>query len=203
MDKILITGFDPFGGESVNPAWEVVKRLNGVTIEGCYIEGRELPTVFGKSKDILMQAIEESKPDAVICVGQAGGRADITLERIAVNLCDARQPDNEGNQPVDQPVVSDGPAAYWTTLPVKKMVQGLRDRGIPASISYTAGAFVCNQTFYELMHYISLSEKKMPGGFIHIPYLPEQAAMHPGSPSMALDHIVKGLEQAISILVSE
>lgn len=203
MNKLLLTGFEPFGGEQMNPAVLVMDRLKGQTIGPYIVEGLELPTVFGKSIDRLMEAVKVAEPDVVICLGQAGGRPDISFERIAINVNDARIADNEGNQPEDTPVVVDGPAAYWSTLPIKAMVAKLRSSGIPASVSDSAGTFVCNQIFYGLMHYIAVSGKKMRGGFVHIPYLPEQALQHRGAPSMSLELMIAGLEQSIEALDME
>lgn len=200
MKKILLTGFEPFGGERINPAVEAMNRLKGRTLGQHVIVGLELPTVFGKSTDTLIAAMEEMGPDIVIGLGQAGGRAEITFERIAINMDDAAIPDNDGNQPLDWPIVAEGPTAYWSTLPVKAMTDQLRARGIPASVSNTAGTFVCNHLFYGLMHHIAVSGRPIRGGFIHVPYLPEQAVRHPGAPSMALDQIVLGLELAIGVL---
>ncbi|ALA71812.1 pyrrolidone-carboxylate peptidase [Geobacillus stearothermophilus 10] len=201
MKKVLVTGFAPFGGEVVNPSLEAIKCLSEFKSEMYAIEIRELPTVFGKALDELYAAIEQVAPALVICIGQAGGRSDISVERVAINVNDARIPDNEGNQPIDAPVVPNGPVGYWSTLPVKAIVHELRRHGIPASVSYTAGTFVCNHVFYGLMHYIAQVKMPIRAGFIHIPYLPEQAARHPGQPSMALETIVKGLRIAIDVTV--
>jgi pyroglutamyl-peptidase len=201
MKNVLVTGFDPFGGESVNPALEAVKCLAHLKTETYAVEVREMPTVFGKALDCLYAAIEQVKPDLVICVGQAGGRPQMTVERVAINVNDARIPDNEGNQPIDTPVVPGGPVGYWSTLPIKAIVQELNRQGVPAAVSHTAGTFVCNHVFYGLMHYIAESKAAIRGGFIHIPYLPEQAARQPGQPSMALETIVKGLRIAIDVAV--
>ncbi|REE94323.1 pyroglutamyl-peptidase I [Paenibacillus taihuensis] len=197
MKKVLLTGFDPFGGEAVNPSWEAVSQLHQRKLDGIEVEAIELPTVFGKSFQLLQQAVLEFKPDVIICVGQAGGRSDIALERVAVNLDDARIPDNEGNQPTDKPITFDGPAAYWSTLPVKAVAAAMREEGIPASVSYSAGTFVCNHLFYNLQHMIASSSHEMKGGFIHIPYLPAQVAERPGVPSMSLDVMAKAIEIAI------
>ncbi|MFD0959670.1 pyroglutamyl-peptidase I [Paenibacillus chungangensis] len=193
MKTILVTGFDPFGGDTVNPAWEAVRTLAEHKHADYRIVARLLPTVFDKSIRLLKQYMEEIDPDVILCVGQAGGRATFSVERIAVNVNDARIPDNEGKQPIDTPVVEDGPTGYWTTLPIKAIISRLKEKGIPASISHTAGTFVCNHVFYGLMHEIAVAKPGVKGGFIHIPYLPEQAAQHPGQPSMALDTIVNGL----------
>lgn len=200
MKKLLLTGFEPFGGEPINPAVEAMRRLQGRVIGSFEIVGLELPTVFGQSTERLLAAVQQHEPEVVIALGQAGGREGISFERVAVNLNDANIADNAGNQPVDEPVVPEGPAAYWTTLPVKRMVDRLRDEGIPASISLSAGTFVCNHLFYGLMHHLAVTGKPIRGGFIHVPYLPEQADRHSGAPSMTLDQLVTGLERAIEVL---
>lgn len=153
--KVLITGFDPFDKETVNPSWEAAKRLNGFETDEAIITAEHIPTVFRSALDTLRQAIQTHQPDIVICVGQAGGRMQITPERVAINLADARIPDNEGHQPIDEEISPDGPAAYWTGLPVKRMTAKMKEHGIPAAVSYTAGTFVCNYLFYGLMDHIS------------------------------------------------
>ncbi|MFF2527864.1 pyroglutamyl-peptidase I [Brevibacillus sp. NPDC058079] len=202
MKTILVTGFDPFGGESVNPAWESVKELGKIESAHYQVELRQIPTVFDKSIEQLYAAIEETKPDIVICIGQAGGRVDIAVERVAINVNDARIPDNEGNQPIDTPIRENGPVAYWSTLPIKAIVHELRTQGVPASVSQTAGTYVCNHLFYGLMHYLAENHASTRGGFIHIPYLPEQAAKQAEQPSMALETIVKGLQIAIEATIA-
>jgi pyroglutamyl-peptidase len=202
MKKILVTGFNPFGGEPVNPALEAVKLLDGKVITGYEVITKEIPTVFGKAIASLKEAIEEVHPDMVICVGQAGGRSTITPERVAINMDDARIPDNEKNQPIDAEIVPGGPAAYFTKLPVKAMVQKMNENGIPASVSNTAGTFVCNHIFYGLMNYLESSARDIRGGFIHIPFIPEQIVRNPGHPSMSLEMIVRGLELSIEAAVS-
>lgn len=197
MNKVLVTGFDPFGGEPVNPALEAVKRLNGKEISGSLVVTREIPTVFGKAISCLQEAIENIQPALVICVGQAGGRSVITPERVAINVNDARIPDNSGNQPIDREVVPGGPVGYWSTLPVKAIVKKMADNGIPSAVSNTAGTFVCNHIFYGLMHHLDSVGNSIRGGFIHIPFIPEQIVRNPGHPSMSLELIVKGLELAI------
>lgn len=201
MKKVLLTGFDPFGGESVNPALEAVKRLEGHTIAGHVVEIQEVPTVFDKCIEQMNDVIERANPNIVMAVGQAGGRAHLSIERVAININDARIPDNDGYQPIDTPIAADGPAAYWSTLPIKAIVKELRVKGIPASVSQTAGTFVCNHIFYGLMHHLASTGTAIRGGFIHIPFLPEQAADHPGEPSMALDTIVEGLRTAIQATI--
>lgn len=198
MQKVLITGFEPFGGERLNPSWEVVKQLNDMELVGTRIVARQLPCVFGAALEALNAAIEEVQPLMVLAVGQAGGRTDITIERVAINVDDARIPDNQGQQPVDEPIVAGGPAAYFSTLPIKAMVSSMREAGIPASVSQTAGTYVCNHVMYGLLHRLS-GQREVKGGFIHIPYLPEQAAAHPGAPSMAASTVLFALELAVSI----
>ncbi|OYD06806.1 pyroglutamyl-peptidase I [Paludifilum halophilum] len=203
MEKtVLVTGFDPFGGDEVNPSLEAVKRLEGVVVDGVRVTSLGIPTVFGHSRRVLTEGIEEIRPHIVIGVGQAGGRARMTPERIAINVDDARIPDNIGRQPVDEPVEVDGPAAYWSTLPVKRMVQRMREAGVPAAVSHSAGTFVCNHLFYGLMHDLSRAGSNIRGGFIHIPYLPEQT-VHREAPSMSLEMIVDGLKAAIAAVAEE
>ena len=197
MKTVLITGFEPFGGESVNPSWEVVSSLDNAIIGGCRVIARQLPCVFGESLAVLNAAIDALSPSLVLAVGQAGGRADVTVERVAINVDDARIADNQGQQPVDVPVVADGPAAWFSTLPIKAMVMAMRNAGIPASVSQTAGTFVCNHVMYGLLHKLR-DAPAVKGGFIHIPYLPQQAAQHPGAPSMAADTVRRALEVAIA-----
>ena len=197
MKTVLITGFEPFGGESVNPSWEVVSGLDNVIIGGCRVVARQLPCVFGESLAVLNGAIDALSPSLVLAVGQAGGRTDITVERVAINVDDARIADNQGQQPVDVPVVADGPAAWFSTLPIKAMVMAMRNAGIPASVSQTAGTFVCNHVMYGLLHK-RRDAPAVKGGFIHIPYLPQQAAQHPGAPSMAAETVRRALEVAIA-----
>jgi pyroglutamyl-peptidase len=203
MKRILITGFDPFGGEPVNPALEAVKLLNKKVITGYEVITREIPTVFGKAIDCLIESINEMNPDIVICVGQAGGRSTITPERVAINVDDAKITDNENQQPIDAEIVSGGPAAYFSKLPIKAMVKKMNENGIPAAVSNTAGTFVCNHIFYGLMHYLEASGKDIRGGFIHIPFLPEQIIRNPGHPSMSLELIVKGLELSMEAIISD
>jgi pyroglutamyl-peptidase len=197
--KLLLSAFDPFGGDSVNPALEAVKRVSAV-IGGTEIVKLEAPTVFRKSIDRLVAAIEKEKPDAVLCVGQAGGRFDVTPERVAINVDDARIPDNEGNQPVG-PIYEDGDAAYFATLPIKAMVKKIRDAGLPASVSNTAGTFVCNHIMYGLLYHLAKSYPGIKGGFIHVPFIPEQVVNRPApAPYMALADITKALAEAIKAI---
>lgn len=190
--KVLITGFDPFGGERINPALEAVMALPNA-IEDIEIIKIEIPTVFGKSVETIKAAVEKHQPDIVISVGQAGGRFGVTPERIAINVDDARIKDNEGNQPVDAEVVDGAPAAYFTNLPIKAMTKAMVDAGIPASVSNTAGTFVCNHVMYGVMHMIHTAYPNMRGGFIHVPYIPAQVTSKPNMPSMSQADITKGL----------
>lgn len=200
---ILLTGFEPFNKESINPSWEAVSALQGWHEGDFVVETRELPCVFGLANKVMHQAVEELQPSIVIAVGQAGGRVDLSVERVAINLDDAPIPDNMKRQPVDQRIAGNGPAAYFSTLPIKAIVHSLREVGLPASVSHTAGTFVCNHVFYGLMHQAAEWGTTMRAGFIHIPYLPQQAAAHPGAPSMSLDCVVEGLRIAIRSSVAE
>jgi pyroglutamyl-peptidase len=196
--KALVTGFEPFGGEPVNPAIEAVQRLPA-RLDTVEIRTAVLPAVFGRTIDALEDAIIASDPDIVLCVGQAGGRAALSLERVAINVDDARIPDNAGQQPIDRPVVPGGPAAYFATLPIKAAAAALREAGLPAIVSNTAGTFVCNHVFYGLMHLAASRRLRLRGGFLHVPYLPSQAARLPGAPSMAVDNIARGIEIVLSV----
>lgn len=195
MKKLLITGFDPFGGETVNPSWEAVKRLPD-TIGGYELIKLQLPTVFGRAAETLLEKAAACGPEAIISVGQAGGRKGITPEVVGINLREAGIPDNQGNQPVNVPVVPGGPAAYFATLPVRDMVAAMKEAGLPCGLSYSAGAFVCNDVLYTVLnHYQGTA---VQAGFIHVPFLPEQAAE--GVPSLPLEEIVRGLEAAIKAM---
>lgn len=191
---VLVTGFDPFGGSHVNPSWQAVHAMDGRVIDGRRVLGAELPTVFGTSLRRLAELMEQHRPELVVCTGQAAGRAALSLERVAINVDDARIRDNAGAKPIDVPVVAGGPAAYFTTLPIKAMLQALLEAGINAEVSQTAGTFVCNHVFYGLMHTLAQPQwQGSRGGLVHVPWLPEQ-----GQPSMRLDEIVAGLELAIA-----
>lgn len=198
--KILITGFDPFGGESINPALEAVKLLPN-EIAGAKIIKVEIPTVFEKSLEKLEEYIAEYTPDITICVGQAGGRFTVNPERIAINMDDARIKDNEGNQPIDIKIKEDGAPAYFSNLPIKAMVKNMSDNGIPAAVSNTAGTFVCNHIMYGLLYLIDKKYPNMKGGFIHVPYIPNQVITKPNMPSMSILDISKALELSIEAAV--
>lgn len=198
MQTILLTGFEPFGGEHTNPSWQAVQKLDGYQLDDeVRIVSRQLCCVFDKSQQQLKAAIAELNPVLVLAVGQAGGRTDLCFEKVAINFIDARIADNAGQQPIDQSVVSDGPAAYFTTLPVKAMVNRLRQMGIPASVSYTAGTFVCNTIFYALMHQLK-NTPKVRAGFLHIPYAPEQA-IGKAVASMPVEMVVQALKLSLPV----
>jgi pyroglutamyl-peptidase len=203
MKTVLLTGFDPFDGAAINPSWEAVRRLDGWLGDGFNVEVRELPCVFGDAAEALRGFVDELRPDLVIAVGQAGGRPEISIERIAINVDDARIPDNAGRQPVDVPIVAEGPAAYFTTLPIKAMAAAIRAQGIKAGVSQTAGTFVCNHVFYALMHHLRERGQAVKAGFIHVPFLPEQAAAWPTpTPDMALEDIVTALRVAVEVALA-
>ena len=195
MKKLLITGFDPFGGETVNPSWEAVKLLPDC-IGDYRVTKMEIPTVFGTAAKKVIDTAEDLHPDAILCVGQAGGRRAVTPEVIAINLQEAGIPDNAGNQPVNVSVVPGGPAAYFATVPVREMVIAIQSADLPAALSYSAGAFVCNDVLYRLLHRFDGSDTRV--GFIHVPFLPQQAMS--GQPSMPQEQIIQALTLAISVL---
>ena len=199
---ILVTGFEPFGGQSLNPSWEVAHALHGWTLEGAQITSVQLPCVFAQALPALQQALAQHHPDIVLALGQAEGRCDFSVERVAINVMDARVADNAGAQPIDVPVIAGGPAAYFSTLPIKSLVAGLKAAGFPASVSQTAGTFVCNQVFYALQH--TLAGRGVHSGFMHLPLLPEQAAQWPGPtlPSWPVSVQVAGVQQALALLVA-
>lgn len=188
---VLLTGFEPFGGDTVNPSWEAVRALDGRDIQGHRVVARRLPTAFSSAPSALRAALRETAPAAAIAVGLAGGREGISLERVAINLIDARIPDNAGAQPVDVPIVRGGGNALFTRLPVKAALAALHGAGIPAHLSYTAGTYVCNEVFYALIH--ALRRRQTPAGFVHVPWLPEQASRH-GQPGMTLADTRRALE---------
>ena len=200
--RILLTGFTPFGNETVNPSWEAVRALDGKHIGGHLVVARLLPTVFADSQRELALAVDEVDPAILLGVGQAGGRSRISLERVAINVQDARIADNAGAQPIDEAIVSDGPAAYFSTLPIKAMLKALLAEGLPAEVSNTAGTFVCNHVAYLMLHLAG----KLAGrraGFIHIPYLPSQAARFPNTPSMSQEDVVRALSIALRVAATQ
>ncbi len=197
--KILVTAFDPFGGDSINPAQEAVRMLHD-TISGAEIVKLDVPVVFGKSVAVVYEAMKKEKPDVTLCIGQAGGRFCITPERVAINIDDGRIPDNEGNQPVDQPIFEDGDAAYFASIPIKAMVDKIKSVGIPAAVSNTAGTYVCNHLMYGILYHIAKEFPGMKGGFVHVPFLHEQVLERRDVPSFSKEDIVKGLEAAIAAI---
>ena len=200
--KILVTGFDPFGGEKVNPAYEAVKLLPD-TIAGAQIIKIEIPTVFARSGPTVEAAIKEHNPDVVINVGQAGGRSCVTIERVAINLAEARIPDNDGESPMNQPLQADGEPAYFATIPVNAIVENVRSHGLPCFMSYTAGTYVCNCVMYNVLYMAAKRYSNIRAGFIHVPYACEQVVGKPnGTPSMSLENIAKSLEYAIEAVVN-
>lgn len=196
MKKVLITGFDPFDKEPINPAYEAVKGLTD-EINGAKIIKVEIPTVSYKAINKTIELIESEKPDIVINVGQAGGRFGITPEKVAINLNDFRIKDNEGNQPLDCPIVDGAAPAYFTSLPVKAMVESIKAAGIPSVLSYTAGTFVCNQVMYGVAEYIDRNNLDIKSGFVHIPFMTEQVLEKKNQPSLSLAQLTLGLEALI------
>lgn len=198
--KILVTGFDPFDKDEINPSYEAVKLLED-KINDAEIIKVEIPTVFSKSINFLEKKIIETQPDVVLCIGQAGGRFDISVERVAINIDDARIEDNEGNQPIDEKIYKDGENAYFSSLPIKAMVKNMKDNHIAANISNTAGTFVCNHIMYGLLYLIDKKYPNIKGGFIHVPFLPDQVLSKKNTPSMHLNTIKNGLTYAIKAII--
>lgn len=199
--KVMITGFDPFGGEKINPAYEAVKLLPA-KIAGAEIVKVEIPTMFQKGPAAVEAAFLQHKPDMVLCIGQAGGRAVINIEKVAINLMEASIPDNDGKQPNNQPIEAEGPTAYFSTLPVKAMMKHVRENGIPAIISYTAGTYVCNNVMYSLLHLLATKHPEVKGGFIHVPYdIKQTITMAATMPAMPIATIAEGLRFAIEAAV--
>lgn len=198
--KILITGFDPFGGEPVNPALEAVKLMKD-EIAGAKIIKLEIPTVFRKSVEKIHEMMKAEQPDVVLSIGQAGGRFGVTPERVAINVDDARIKDNEGNQPVDTPIFTDGEAAYFSNLPVKAIVEAIKNKGLPSTLSNSAGTFVCNHVMYGVLYYIHKEFPNVRGGFIHVPFITDQVVTKPNVASMALADITEALEAAVEAIV--
>lgn len=200
MMKILVTGFDPFGGDTINPALEAVNLLP-YEIQGHTIEKLEIPTVFNKSKVTIENKLKATHFDIVLAIGQAGGRFELTPERIGINIDDARIPDNEGNQPIDEMIQSSGDAAYFSNLPVKRMTEAIKTAGVPARLSNTAGTFVCNHILYQLGFLQATQFPNIKFGFIHVPFIPEQVTDKPEQPSMSIQTIAKGLKAALEAII--
>lgn len=192
---LLLTGFQAFGGDALNPTELIAGELDGKLISGFRVVGLVLPVVFGKAWLELRDHIQHRQPCAIVCLGLAQNRRAITPERVAINIADARIPDNEGNQPVESPLVIDGPVGYWSTLPVAQIARAIAARGIPAAVSETAGTFVCNELFYRLMHFLAVEGAVRPAGFIHVPPLPGQ---FPGGPSLSKAEMIEGIWTALA-----
>jgi pyroglutamyl-peptidase len=196
---ILLTGFEPFGGESVNPSWQIASALDGWQCDGHVVRAVRLSCVFGQALAELDAAISRHAPALVVCLGQAGGRAEISIERVAINVDDARIPDNLGGQPIDAAIQADGPAAYFSTLPIKAIARDVRAAGVAATVSNSAGTFVCNHVFYALMHRLATTAALAGtrGGFVHVPFTPQQVAGKTGVPSMPLASQVEGIREVL------
>ena len=201
MPTILVTGFQPFGGEKINPAWEAIRVLPD-SIVGSKVVKLQIPVVFGVGADVVSTAIDHINPDIVLCVGQAGGRAKITPEFVGINYRDARIPDNDGNQPHAQRIAADGPDAYFATLPVRAMTEAMNESGIPAALSYTAGTYVCNDVMYSMLHVLATKYPNARGAFMHVPFATEQATKQPvNTASLPIEVMARGLEVALSVAV--
>lgn len=199
--RVLVTGFEPFGGEGVNPSWEVACGLPD-TIAGAQVDRLLVPVAFGRGPTLVAGAVREAQPDLVLCLGQAGGRTALTPEFVGINLMDARIPDNDGSQPQGLRIVEDGPDAYFSTLPVREMAAAAAEAGIPAAVSYTAGTYVCNALLFGLLHLQATELPQVRAGFLHVPYLPQQVAARGGKdPSMSLDLMVRGVTRAVEVAV--
>jgi len=201
MTTVLLTGFEPFGGETTNPSWSAVQEVRRRWSGPEQIHTRELPVDFATVGGVLASALDTLRPDLVICVGQAGGAASLRVERVAINVDDARIPDNAGRQPIDDAVIAGGPAAYFSSLPIKAAVAELSRLGIPTEVSQTAGTFACNHVFYRLMHSLEHSDRVTRGGFVHVPYAPEQAAGTRFA-SMTIETMARGITAIVAIALA-
>ncbi|WP_420035692.1 pyroglutamyl-peptidase I [Streptomyces sp. cg28] len=198
--RVLLTGFEPFGGASVNPSWQAAALVAAAPPEGIAVTAVQLPCVFGASLAALRAAVEEVRPDLVVCLGQAGGRHGVTVERVAINVDDARIPDNAGAQPIDSAVVPGGPAAYFSSLPVKACVAAMRGAGVPAAVSNTAGTFVCNHVAYGLAHLLATELPGVRGGFVHVPWAPEQV-LDGSAPALSVEIVARGVAALVAAAV--
>ena len=196
-EVVLVTGFDPFGGERLNPSWEICRQLAGTTIDGLRVEACKVPCEFHRAIDTVAAAIERHRPALVICLGQAGGRAQMSVERVAINVDGARIADNSGSRPIDEPIADEGPAAYFATVPVKAMARAMREANVPAQVSNTAGTYVCNHLMYGVLHYLAASGNPARAGFIHVPYAEEQVLDKPAIAALSLASMVRGVRAAI------
>ncbi|MEU6847830.1 pyroglutamyl-peptidase I [Streptomyces sp. NPDC046716] len=192
MTRVLLTGFEPFGGEAVNPSWQAAELVAAAPPEGLAVTAVQLPCVFGESLTVLRAAVDRVRPELVVCLGQAGGRPGVTVERVAINVDDARIPDNAGAQPIDEPVVPGGPAAYFSSLPVKACVAAMRSAGVPTALSNTAGTFVCNHVAYGLGHLLATELPGVRGGFVHVPWAPAQVP-DGGAAALPVDVVAAGI----------
>lgn len=195
---VLVTGFAPFAGEARNPSFEIVRRLDGERLGAHRIVGAFLPVVFGAAAAGLEGLLDTHRPELALAIGQAGGRDSLSLERVAINLVDARIADNSGMQPIDVEVVRGAPSAYFASLPLKAMRAAMLAAGVPTTLSLSAGSFVCNEVFYALCHLRATRDARMRSGFLHVPWLPEQAVDHPGQPSMALETMLTGVRAGLA-----
>jgi len=194
---VLVTGFEPFGGETSNPSWEICRMLPG-TIGPMRVETLRVPCEFGRAIDVVAAAIERHRPALVVCIGQAGGRAHMSVERVAINVDDARAPDNAGAQPIDDPIAGDGPPAYFATLPIKAMTAAMRRAGAPTEVSNSAGTYVCNHLMYGVLHFIAAGGFDARAGFIHVPYAEAQVVDKAGVAGMSLATMARGVEAGIA-----
>lgn len=202
--KLLLTGFEPFGGSPVNPSEQVVRAIERQGIKDVQLQTAILPVERAAGPAMLIRAVQNGKPDAILCLGEASRRAAISIERIAVNLLDYRIADNAGQRVVDEPIVPNGPAAFFVSLPVRAMLDAVCAAGVPAELSLSAGSFLCNQVIYTLLHYVAQNDLRIPAGFIHLPPLPEQVVgKHPPVACMALETMVTGIRAAIGVLQAE
>ena len=202
MPKVLITGFMPFGGEEINPSWQLASRLNGATIDGYDIVVAEIPVARFEALHSIIAHIEKHQPKIIINLGQAGGRTEMTPERVGVNIDDYGAADNAGNQPVDEPIEVGGPAACFSSLPIKAMVEAMRSAGVPASVSNSAGTYLCNHVAYGIPRYLEKEHIDAIAGFMHVPFLPEQASKQRGRSSMAIETMVMGLTAAVKAAIA-
>jgi len=194
---VLVTGFDPFGGERLNPSWEICRQLAGTAIDGLRVEACKVPCEFRRAIETVAAAIERHQPALVILIGQAGGRAQMSVERVAINVDDACIADNSGSRPIDEPIAAEGPAAYFATVPVKAMARAMREANVPAQVSNTAGTYVCNHLMYGVLHFLAASGHPARAGFIHVPYAEEQVLDKPAIASLPLASMVRGVQAAI------
>jgi pyroglutamyl-peptidase len=202
MPKVLVTGFEPFGGESINPSWQVAKVLSGEAIDGYEIVAAEIPVARYEALDKIIAQIKEHLPKIIINLGQAGGRTDITVERIGINIDDYGSPDNAGNQPLDERIEAEGPDAVLSSLPIKAMVEAMKEAGVPATVSNSAGTYLCNHVAYGIPRYLQKEQIDAIAGFIHIPFLPEQATKFRGRSSMALETLLIGIRAGIRAAIA-